>query len=207
MLMGFYGLTKKEPVLALEFPEYVLSNNELKQVRYNYSEAKEINQKIDHISCHDNGKFHLKTKGDPDTQYIHKLLSSVPLGPDVPVFLKFIVISDVASSYQVTTKKPKDPHVPIRLEPNQYLSLKCMFSGANYNLKKALSDTLSATIKRGPLFHSAVILNSSSLQGGFFWEIGVYPEEAKAKRPCGTIVSFQFPTQDKKNILKTFVVN
>ena len=75
MLLGIYGLTKKQPTLTLEFPEHILANTELDAIRYNYSEAVEINKQLDHITCHCDGKFHLKTKSA-----LHFAKSSDPIG-------------------------------------------------------------------------------------------------------------------------------
>lgn len=205
MLLGIYGLSQKQPTLTLEFPEYVLEDHELNAVRYNYSEAIEINKQLDHITCHCDGELHLKTKNDLNDRYMHQLKSNIPLGPDVPIFLQFQIISDIASNYQLTTKTPKNPFVSIKLSDDQCLCMRGMFAGINFDIKNEMGQTLSAINKGNPYAQSAVVLTSNSLQGIFFWQIVTITEEAIRGRPQGTIASFMFSTVDNKNLIKTFI--
>lgn len=205
MLFGIYGLTKKQPILTLEFPEYILEDSELDAVRYNYKDATEINKQLDHITCHCDGKFHLKTINDSQDRYIHQLKNNMPLGPDVPIFFQFQIISDLATNYQLTNKKPEVPYIAINLSDNQCLSMRGAFAGINFDLKKEMGETLSVINKGNPFMQSAVILTSNSLQGLFFWQTINLSEDAKKGRPRGTIASFMFSTIDSKNLLKTFI--
>lgn len=205
MLLGIYGLSQKQPTLTLEFPEYILEDRELNAVRYNYSEAIKINKQLDHMTCHRDGKFHLKTKNDLNDRYMHQLKSNIPLGPDVPIFLQFQIISDIASNYQRTTKTPSNPFVSIKLSDDQCLCMRGMFAGINFDIMNEMGQTLSAINKGNPYVQPAVVLTSNSLQGIFFWWIGTITEEAIEGRPRGTIASFMFSTVDNKNLIKTFI--
>ena len=205
MLFGIYGLKQKQPTLTLEFPEYVLEDSELDAVRYNYKDAKSVNKQLDHITCHCDGKFHLKTKNDDKDRYIHQLKSNTPLGPDVPIFFQFQIISDVASNYELMNEKPEDPHVTIKVSDEQCLSMRGAFAGIRFDLKKEMGQTLSAINKDNPFAQAAVILTSNSLQGLFFWQTINISEDARKVRPRGTIASFMFSTIDSRNLIKTFV--
>ena len=205
MLLGIYGLYQKQPTLTLEFPEYTLADDELDAVRFNYSEAIEINKQLDHIMCHSDGKFHLRTLNDSSDRYIHELQSNIPLGPEVPIFLQFQIHSDTASNYRLTTKKPKNPYVAIKLADDQRLAMRGAFSGIRFKLAEAMEQTLRAIFKGRPVNKPAVILSSNSLQGIFFWEVFKITEEAKRARPLGTIVSFMWTTIENKNLIKTFI--
>jgi hypothetical protein len=204
MLFGIYGLTKKQPILTLEFPEYILDDKELDAVRYNWKEAKVVNKQLDHITCHSDGKFHLKTINDIEDRYIHQLKSTVPLGPNVSIFFQFQIISDLVEYYQVTNIKPREPYVSINLLENQCISMRGAFAGINFDLKKEMGQTLTNINKGNPFIQSAVILESNSLQGFFFWQKHNLSEDAKKGRPRGTMASFMFSTIDNKNIIKTF---
>jgi hypothetical protein len=205
MLFGIYGLTQKQPTLTLEFPEHILADNELDAIRYNYKEAKAINKQLDHITCHHDGKFHLKTINDPNDLYTHQLKSNTPLGPDVPIFFQFQIISDLASNYQLRTKKPKDPYVSMNLSDNQCLSMRGAFAGIKFNLQEEMAKTLTAINKVSSFAQPAIILTSNSLRGIFFWQINELTDDAKKGRPKGTIASFMFSTIDNKNLIKTFI--
>jgi hypothetical protein len=205
MLFGIYGLIQKQPILTLEFPEYILADNELDAVRYNYKEANVVNKQLDHITCHSDGKFHLKTINDSEDCYIHQLKSNIPLGPNVPIFFQFQIISDLVANYQLINIKPRDPYVAINLSDNQCLSMRGAFAGIDFDLKKEMGQTLTAINKGNPFMQSAVILTSNSLQGIFFWQANNLSEDAKKGRPRGTIASFMFSTIDNKNLIKTFI--
>ena len=205
MLFGIYGLTQKQPILTLEFPEYILADNELDAVRYNYKEANVVNKPLDHITCHSDGKFHLKTINDSADRYIHQLKSNVPLGPNVPIFFQFQIISDLVANYQLINIKPTDPYVAINLSGDQCLSMRGAFAGINFDLKKEMGETLTAINKGNAFMQPAVILESNSLQGFFFWQAGNLSKEAQKGRPRGTIASFMFSTIDNKNLIKTFI--
>lgn len=205
MVLGICGFTKEQPTLTLEFPEYILADHELDAIRYNYSEASAVNKRLDHITCHCDGKFHLKTINDSRDRYIHQLKSNIPLGPNVPIFLQFQIISDLASNYQLLSNPPKNPHVAIKLANDQCLSLRGAFSGIKFDLKKEIGETLAAINKGNPFMQSAVMLESNSLQGIFWWQTNQFTDAAIKARPRGTIVSFMFSTVDNKNLVKTFI--
>lgn len=205
MLLGIYGLYQKQPTLTLEFPEYTLADDELDEVRFNYSEVIEINKQLEHITCHCDGKFHLRTVNDPNDRYIHELKSNIPLGPEVPIFLQFVILSDIASNYRLASKKPKNHHVSIKLADDQCLAMRGAFSGIKFKLAEEMRQTLCAIFKGRPFMEPGVILCSNSLQGIFFWEVFKITEEAKGRRPPGTIVSFMFSTIENKNLIKTFI--
>jgi len=204
MLFGIYGLTQKQPILTLEFPEYILADNELDAVRYKWKEANLVNKQLDHITCHSDGKFHLKTINDSEDRYIHQLKSNIPLGPNVPIFFQFQIISDLAENYKLTNIKPIDPYVSINLSDNQCLSMRGAFAGIAFDLKKEMGQTLAVLNKGNPFMQPAVILESNSLQGIFFWQINNISENAKKGRPRGAMASFMFSTIDNKNLIKTF---
>ena len=205
MMFGIYGLNQKQPKLTLEFPEHVLPDNELDSINYKYKDATQINKQLDHITCHKDGKFHLKTKNDDNDLFIHELKSITPLGPDVPMFLQFQILSDIADNYTIRKNSPKKPFVKINLSGSECLFLRGAFSGKNYELEKEMAQTL-ALLNNGKSFvQQAVTLKSNSLKGLFFWQKGILSNEAKKSRPAGTIASFLFPIENNMNLIKTFI--
>lgn len=205
MLFGIYGLKQKQPTLTLEFPEFILEDSELDAIRYNYNDAKVVNRQLDHITCHSDGKFHLKTKNDDKDRYIHQLKSNTPLGPSVPIFFQFQIITDVYSNHELTNEKPEDPHVTIKVSDEQCLSMRGAFAGIDFDLKKEMGQALSAINRSNHFIQTAVALTSNSLQGLLFWQTFNLSKEAEKSRPRGTIASFMFSTIDSKNLIKTFV--
>lgn len=123
----------------------------------------------------------------------------------MPIFLQFQIISDLASYYQLSTKRPKKPSVSIGVADNQCLSLRGVFAGIKFDLKKEIGQTLVAINKGNTIAQPAVILESNSLQGIFFGQVNHLTTEAKKARPRGTFVSFMFSTMDNKNLIKTFI--
>jgi len=205
MMLGIYGLNHKQPFLTLEFPEYILPDSKLNAINYKYKDATQVNKQLDHITCHNDGKFHLRTKNDENDRYIHGLKSNTPLGPDVPIFLQFQIISDITENYKITKKSPKNPYVLLQISDNECLSLRGAFSGINFDLKKEIAQTLSALNNGNPFSQPAIVLNSNSLQGIFFWQKMALIGDAKKNRPAGTIVSFMFNTENGENLIKTFI--
>ncbi|MBU4287914.1 MAG: hypothetical protein KKI12_07075 [Proteobacteria bacterium] len=205
MMFGIYGLNQKQSKLTLEFPEYVLSDNELEAVNYKYEDASPINKQLDHITCHGDGKFHLKTKNEDKDLYIHELKSITPLGPDVPIFLQFQILSDAAENYTISKKSPKKPSAQINLSGREYIVLRGAFSGINYELEKEMAHLLALLNDNKPFVQQAVTLKSNSFQGLFFWQKGILPDHAKNSRPPGTFASFMFSVENNMNLIKTFV--
>jgi hypothetical protein len=52
MLMGVYGISKKQATLDFIFPERNVSEDELKSLNFTYSDLIEVKEEVDHITCH-----------------------------------------------------------------------------------------------------------------------------------------------------------
>jgi hypothetical protein len=110
MLIGFHGLYQKQPFLQGIFPERQVTSSDLKDLPFKYSEIQPMNEKIDHITCHADGTFHIKTIGGKEV-YSDTIKRVEPLGPDTPTFLESIVLTQMSDKYTMTTAEPQKPSI------------------------------------------------------------------------------------------------
>ncbi|MGH8603828.1 MAG: hypothetical protein ACREXR_13950, partial [Gammaproteobacteria bacterium] len=200
MLLGLYGFSGKPAVMAYMWPEYELEGTQLANMKYRFHDAIKVNQEIDHITCHADGRFHLKTK-DRRTLYIQAMQRTEPLGPDTPVFLEIILCSDLAENYAPVNGQVKFPHVWFGLAPDNYIALRGMFAGAHYDIERVMIDTMSQFSCQ----HGGVVLISGTIKGVLMGHPKNGPSTAQPDRPRGSMLSFKFPVGDDKWHIKTFL--
>ena len=131
MLIGFYGLHQKQPVLQGIFPERQVTASDLKDLPFEYSEIQAMDEKIDHITCHADGTFHIKTIGGKEV-YRDTMKRVEPLGPDTATFLEFIILTQISNKYKMTTSVPQHPHIFIDHLDDHIFIIEGRFSGVNY---------------------------------------------------------------------------
>lgn len=200
MLLGLYGLSKTTPVLRCMWPERTLQTSELANVHYDYGNGIEVGAPVDHITCHADGRFHVKTKGGGEV-YIQSMRRTEPLGPNTSTFLELILVSDLARHYAITKGRVKYPHVWFGLNHDRCFALRGMFSGTNYPVE----PRMLATMAQFPGQHGGMILTSGTLKGVLMGHPKTLGEEALAARPRGTLLSFKFPVGADVWHLKTFL--
>jgi hypothetical protein len=71
MMLGIYGLDGRRPTLRCMWSERDVTTEELPAIRYEFKDRIEVGSKIDHITCHADGKFHVKTVDNVD-RYIQR---------------------------------------------------------------------------------------------------------------------------------------
>src|SRR5262249_23247247 len=149
MLMALSGLDSTTSILDSEYPVRDVSESDLLAMRYEYADAKSIRKPVDHITCHPDGRFHIRTR-DRDL-YVHTMQRVEPLGPDTPIFLEFTILSDKVRNYTSLVPELKAPCVPMRVHPDAYVAIRGMFSGSNYDLESTLVRTVAqATANQNP---------------------------------------------------------
>jgi hypothetical protein len=200
MLLGIYGLARNTPILRYMWPERTLDQSELENVRYQYQDAVPVGLALDHVTCHADGRFHVKTKDGSDL-YVQTMKRSEALGPDTSIFLEVVVISDLARHYTIS-RRVKYPHIWFGVGPDKYLALRGMFSGVNYPVEKDMLATMAPFRGR----HGGVVLTSGTLKGIFMGHAKALAGEALATRPRGTMLSFKFPVTGGKWHVKTFLL-
>lgn len=203
MLMGIYSLTGGPGILSHEFPEYELEESELTSVRYDYGEAVTVGKPVDHVTCHADGRIHVKTR--TVDRYVHAVQHVEPLGPSTATFLRFIVITDLVRKYSSISGPPKLPYTWIQGDEQQLWSLQGTFSGINYDLEADTAATIQHLAGGHAVTQPAVRLVSGTLKGLVWGHSQVVPAEMLKKRPAGTIVSFKFPAAHSRWIIKTFI--
>lgn len=101
LLFGLYGLTETTPTLHCSWPEQTVPSGTPVQLCYAYQDAIDVGIPLDHVTCHADGKFHLKKKKGQEI-YFQRMQRVQPLGADTPTFLDVTVVSDLAQHYRVS---------------------------------------------------------------------------------------------------------
>ena len=200
MLLGIYGLSAKAPTLRQMWPEQELEGSDLAAVNYKYADATDVGCQVDHVTCHADGRFHIKTKNDKDV-YVQKMQRTEPLGPDTSTFLEVIIISDLATKYPVVAGNVKYPHIWFGLPEDHHIALRGMFAGVNSNVEQ----TMAATMAQFSGQHGGTVLTSGTLKGCILGQPKKLSGDPLANRPRGTLVSFKFPVADDKWHIKAFL--
>lgn len=199
MLLGIYGLSAATSILRSAWPEQVVGKSDLPTIRYDYNDAVHVGIAFDHVTCHADGRFHLKMK-DNSTVYSHAMQRVQALGPDTSTFLEVFVVSDIASRYAVS-RKTKYPHIWFGISEHQYIALRGMFSGINFPVEQQMISTMSQFQRHS----GGVVLTSGTLKGVFIGGPSTISDQAQAGRPSGTILSFKFPVDAEHWHIKTFL--
>lgn len=201
MLLGIYGLNGKPTLLRGMWPERELTSGDLGAVTYEWDQIVEVGTVLDHMTCHADGSFHVKTSGGR-LAYSQTMKRAEALGPDTGIFLELILISDLANKYEAIRHKPRKPHVWFDANPQHYLSLRGMFSGSNHPLEQ----DMAATMARFPGMHGGLVLRSGTVKGILAGRPKEFPHSARAARPNGTILSFKFPVGDNRWHIKSLLL-
>jgi hypothetical protein len=203
LLLGFYGISHKNPSLTFMFPDRIVPVGSPARVHYQYSEASLLNVPFDHISCHQDGRFHIKRSGaGAGNLYSHVMKRDMPITPEISTFLEMEIITDFTQRYVSQTTKPKHPHVVLAPPPEGLIVLEAWFSGAQYDLV----DAAAILQERGEEVKAAVVLNSPSVKG-LVWikEQGLIADDTAESKPKGTFVSCKLPVEGGL-LFKTFVL-
>lgn len=200
MLLGLYGLRTKVPTLRRLWPDRELRSADLKSIRYRFGDATEVGEHVDHITCHADGRFHVKTLGG-ETPYIHQMQRVQPIGAETSTFLNVQIVSDLCENYLNTSENPKPPSVLLGADADQFVSLRAWFSGAKFDLMPEVTAVLGG-------FHESaavVTLEFGTLRGVVVSTATRLTAAARDARPRGTLLSFNFPVAPDRWHVKTFL--
>jgi len=213
MLLGFSGLEMKEPTLLFQFEDKEASKSDLSAIKFEYKNVKEVNKKFDHISCHVNGRFHIKLKNERDL-YIHKMQRTQPLGEKTPRFLDFIIITDVRHKYKIIDDKPKLPNVLLPIcNENEGIRIRGWFSGSKFDIeseiieefRRIITGKIDTLTNKDKIRIPAVKLEGRYLKGYLHFATVPFRKEIYNSRPSGTIMCFLFPIAEDKFIVKSLI--
>ena len=84
MLLGIYGQGGRPAVLAGMWPEREVSSNDLKDLGYEWKDMVKVGTVLDHVTCHADGTFHVKTSGGA-LAYSQTMKRTEPLGKETSV--------------------------------------------------------------------------------------------------------------------------
>lgn len=199
MMLRINGLSSKIPVLNSISSDRIVTNDDLRALRFNYADATIINEKIDHISCHADGTFHIKTRGEKQV-YRDTVRRQEPLGIKTKTFLDFIIMSDRARKYTNGISNPHSPYFQLPCDENDFYIIWGKFSGARHPVESELANEIFPSGGYGMFFR----LNGKYLKGVLFplkMRIG---DAMFRNRPAGTLLILRFPRQDNKYLLKGF---
>jgi hypothetical protein len=145
MLLGAYGLDGHPAVITYEFPERIYTRGDPREVDFRYAEASRVRIKIDHFTCHADGRFHAKAR---ESEVLYSQVEHVceSLGRASPPFLRVSVVSDELRLYAPISREPKKPHVWFRADPESIFAMNLVFSGVDYKLQRAALATRRAEV-------------------------------------------------------------
>ena len=208
VVMGLFGLSGNKPILSMIFPDQVLNEAEIEPNTYTtpirWREATKVEKRADHITCHADGQFWIKTTDKHDL-YIQKVKQVEPCGPDTPVFLNFQVISDVAKKYAPETEQGRYHSAWFSVEPEEVIHLNGMFSGINYPLEKEAAATMLQQTGYALTAQPVVYWSGGTLKGMLWGFTQSVTPEVLSKKPAGTIVAFKLNNPSGQTLFKTFV--
>jgi hypothetical protein len=199
MLIGLYGLKAKTSLLKQQWPEQDVDDDGLRSLRYYFDKAAGVDVPVDHITCHADGQFHIKSL-DGKSDYLHTMKRTVALGADTEIFLEFTMMVDRPEKYEILSVNAKAPNVIYDVPSGSYLYIYGCFSGAKFPLE----SESSAIFARFPGSHRVDSLNLGTLQGRLVSGLVNSEPDAHVRRPAGTFLSFKFPVAAQRWRLKTF---
>jgi|SRR5215212_6996011 len=180
-----------------------VSSSHLKALPFKYIDIEHMNEKIDHITCHADGTFHIKTIGGEEV-YRDTTKRVQPLGPDTPTFLEFIILTQMSDKYKMTATQSQYPHIFWDHLDDHIFVIEGRFSGANYKeLEKEVAGRLGQI---GVTVSPGFSLNTSTLRGLLFVQAIKMSRDALTNRPDGTIIIFKFPISADKFMIKGFSI-
>jgi hypothetical protein len=202
MLLGAYGLDGHPAIITYEFPERVHTKGEPREIKFRYEEASPVHLKIDHFTCHADGRFHAKAQ-ESDVLYSQVEHFGEALGPASPPFLRVLVVSDRLSRYTRITGEPKKPHVWFQAHPESILAMNFVFSGVHYPLEQGALATMASRGRDA----AGIVLVSGTLKGIVWGNPRQISDEAVIARPPGTLLAFSWPRGARRWGFKAFILN
>jgi hypothetical protein len=201
MMLGLYGLTGDgQATLRCMWPERDATKSELGAIRNSYKDRIDVGCTLNHITCHADGKFHVKTVDGAD-RYIQEMQRCEPLGADTSTFLELMFVSDLPEHYAPAERTVGSCDVWVAARAGHCTVIRGMFSGANYALEADMAHVATQT----DLAPHGVSLQSGSIKGVLAGRAIGLSTEAASSRPRGTIVSFLFPISNDRYRMKTFL--
>lgn len=201
ILWSPYGVRSKSCTLHSLFPDELIGPDDINPRRYHFKNFVEINKPVDHFSSHVDGTFHLKGKHPPPI-YSHSLRMRENLGANSPVFLEFIVRTEVAAEY-CTKSRSRGPGETIVImgENGAGVEICGAVAGDSYDIEGFIMAGLNDSWSRGPIF---VI---GSFKGALATR-PVWPNcDLISNRPRGTLVTLRFLLENGSFRHKVFLFN
>jgi len=202
MLLGAYGLDGHPAIITYELPERVHTRGEPRELKFRYEEASPVHLKINHFTCHADGRFHAKAQ-ESEVLYSQVEHLGEALGPASPPFLRVLVVSDRLSRYTSITREPKKPHVWFQAYPESILAMDLVFSGVRYPLEQGALDAMSSRGRDA----AGTVLVSGTLKGVLWGNPRQMSEEGAAARPPGTLLAFLWPRGAGRGVVKAIILN
>lgn len=202
MLIEIYGLNGQKALMTHEFLERILTENELSSVNFQWPDAIEVDEPIEHITCHQDGyTFQIKTQNKKNL-YTRRMKHTTPIGPNVDTFLNFEVISKLASKYSTLNETPSLPNVTFPVKANKSLFITGVFAGSRYPLENEFVANIQHRLRKKIYAIPLLLLTSGTIKGAFWCR--TRPVETHQNKPPGTLMIFRFPIDDQKYAFKAF---
>lgn len=193
-----YGVSSKECMLRGWFPDEFVARDDANQQRYYFRNYIPINEPVDHFSSHMDGSFFLKGKHRPPI-YSHTLRMREKLGADSPVFLEFIMNTEVATKYRSETPPRSAGSIAIRAENGAGIEIHGAIAGLKYDIEGFMKDGLRLPRSTGPIF------SIGNFRAGLVTR-PIWPEaELIEDRTRGTLITLRFLLESGVYRHKTFL--
>jgi hypothetical protein len=203
MILEIYGLDGNKANMTHAFHGKIVTEEELSTVDFKWPEAVRIEKPIDHVTCHQDGKFHIKTTNKKDL-YVERMKHAKRIGPDVDIFLQFKLVSEICERYSTVQLPLEEPNACFSVPQEQVLHMEGFFSGVRYNLEQAFSATVMHRTGIRTVITPVVQLISGSIKGLFHCYASPIPIESSRSKPDGTFMTFKFKGGEGKYAIKGF---
>jgi hypothetical protein len=203
MIIEIYGLDGSKATMTHAFPDKIVKKEELSAVDFRWSDALEINRPIEHVTCHKDGTFHIKTTNDADL-YVERMKHPTPIGPNVDPFLDVKLVSELCERHQPVQLPLKEPNTWVSVPENHALCMEGAFAGVRYDLEGEFTATILHRSGANTLITPIFRLLSGTIKGVFHYYTSAIPAESYRNKPQGTLISFKFPVDDKYCAIKAF---
>jgi hypothetical protein len=206
VMIGFYGFTGTDPVLAHEYPDRIVSSEEMNNLKIVHT-AKIVPTEMpkSHFTFHRDqehrsGEFHLKYGKETK----HAIRPKYKIDEDTGVFLDFFLFSDVIDRYTQSVTQPDETDLIFEINAHAAISLRVQYCGTNFDYQ---SDKKTEISKLGISHINLVGICDRKLQVYFQPQAILLNGEVLANKIPGTFFIIRFQTYDDNFLLKTFIFN
>jgi len=122
LLLMPYGLEQSAPTMTVRYPDRLVDDGGLRELTWDYSEARPMAMPIDHFTCHRDGTIHLKKRRNAGPLYAETVKCDEPITANSSRFFDAFILSDRAAAYGRVSPKAKHPRIALVANPDEVVS-------------------------------------------------------------------------------------